>query len=75
MVPVGFLQEADGSKSAMRLMCMASMAAAILFGSITLLVPSAASVGVTVTGMFLSASIIGKTAQKALETKEPVQPG
>ena len=67
----GFLQEADGSASAMRLMCVFFAAAAIVFGGVTLLVPEAAAVGVTVTGMFLAAAVTGKVAQRVIEDKRP----
>jgi hypothetical protein len=72
--PMQFFQEANGDFSCMRLMALAALAAAIIFGGITLLVPKAAGVGVAITGMFLASSVGGKVAQKVFEEKMPPAP-
>lgn len=71
--PPGFLQESDGSGSAMRLMCLIALGASIVFGGMTLLVPKAAGMGLTVTTLFLTASFSGKLIQKTMEN--PSTPG
>ena len=69
----GYLHETNGDKSAMRLMNILSLVAAIAIALITMLMPEADSgTGITLAIAFLSASIGGKVGQKWLE--KPVTP-
>ncbi len=64
----GYLNESNGDKSAMRLMNILLLVAAIAIGLITVLRPETDSgSGITLTIAFLSASIGGKVGQKWLE--------
>ena len=67
--PPGFLQEANGMYSSMRLMSLLSLGAAILFGLLTVLGKSGTE-GTMITMAFLTASFGPKVAQKLVEEKE-----
>ena len=61
----GFLNEDNGNRSSMRLMCLISVILAGVIALITMLKPGAdTSSGLYFTGMFLSAGFGGKFAQK-----------
>jgi hypothetical protein len=64
----GFLQDNNGNNSAMRLMSLIALIAAICFGSYTLVnSKEVGSVGTNITFAFLAASFGGKAAQKFAE--------
>ncbi|MEB3189698.1 MAG: hypothetical protein VKL42_05065 [Snowella sp.] len=64
----GFLQDNNGNNSAMRLMSLIALIAAICFGSYTLVnSKDVGSVGTNITFAFLAASFGGKAAQKFAE--------
>jgi len=64
----GFLQDNNGNNSAMRLMSLIALIAAICFGSYTLFKSKeVGSVGTNITFAFLAASFGGKAAQKFAE--------
>jgi hypothetical protein len=64
----GFLQDHLGNNSAMRLMSLIALIAAICFGSYTLVnSKEVGSVGTNITFAFLAASFGGKAAQKFAE--------
>jgi len=68
----GFLNEDNGNRSSMRLMCFISTSLAGVIALITMLKPGAdASSGLYFTGMFLSAAFGGKFAQKWPEKSPP----
>ena len=69
--PPGFLQEANGMYSSMRLMSLLSLGAAIVFGLLTVLGKSGPE-GSTITIAFLTGSFGPKIGQKALEGKPDV---
>ena len=66
MQPAGFLQEANGTYSSMRLMSVLALGAAVVFGVLTVLHPSS-EIGLYLTGLFLLAAFAPKVLQKALE--------
>jgi len=71
-----FLQDDKGRNSAMRLMCLISLAAAVLMALITILDQRAAASanGLYLVGMFLTASFTGKTCQKIVEASSAKSP-
>jgi len=69
---VGFMEEANGAKSSMRLMCFISLMASIGFGLITLLRPGTdGSTGLFMTMGFLLGAFAPKALQKFMEEKLP----
>ena len=70
MADVGYLQDDNGNKSAMRLMCLMAMIAAIAFGALVVFRGDPSGNGLYISAMFLAAAMGGKIGQKALE-----QPG
>jgi hypothetical protein len=66
--PVGFLTDAQGVPSAMRLMCCTAMAVAIVFGAVVVLGKGGPD-GFAVVIAFLGAAMGGKTAQKFAEQR------
>lgn len=71
---VGFLDEDNGTKSSMRLMCFISLMAAIGFGAITLLrAGTDGSTGLFMTMGFLLGAFAPKALQKVVEEKLPVK--
>lgn len=66
---MGFFQEDNGNKSAMRLMCFIALIAAIVFGIFSVTMPGADEPGIALTGMFLTAAFGGKVTQKLAESK------
>ena len=69
--PPSFLTEDNGAPSSMRLMCCASLAAAIVFGAIVVVGKGGAD-GFAIVIAFLTAAMGGKTIQKFAEQKETV---
>lgn len=69
--PKGFLEEEPGRKSAMRAMSLCALAAAIVFGALTLLHPEASEGdnGIYITFSFLIAAFAPKALQKYVEQK------
>ena len=64
----GFLTEDNGVPSSMRLMCCASLLAAIVFGAVVV-VGKGGPDGFAVVIAFLTAAMGGKTIQKFAEAK------
>ncbi len=72
-----FLEEDSGSRSSMRLMCMISLGASIMFGFLTLFpvlsLPGGAApdrnIGLIITGLFLVGAFAPKAVQKLAEQK------
>ena len=64
---VGYLQDDAGNKSAMRLMCIIAMAAAVAFGALVVFRGDPGGNGLYMSAMFLAAAMGGKIGQKALE--------
>ena len=75
MADVGFLQEGNGNRSAMRLMCMMAMGAAIAFGALVVFRGDPGGNGLYISAMFLAASMGGKIGQKTLEQPAVPQQG
>lgn len=66
--PVNFLQDSEGNNSAVRLMSLSSLFAAIAFGAYTIThVEQAGSVGTNLTFLFITYAFGGKVAQKLVE--------
>ena len=63
-----FLEESDGNKSSMRLMCMMSLISSIVFGILTIM-PNGSQNGEVITFGFLVAAFAPKAVQKFAETK------
>ena len=71
-LPVGFLAEANGNLSSMRLMSFCSLGAAIVFGLLTVL-GKGGSDGITITIAFLTAAFGPKVIQKPFEKSVPAE--
>ena len=67
----GFLEEDNGNKSGMRLMCFMSLFASVFFGGVTLytLTGEMAQIGVVITLVFLVGAFAPKGLQKIVESK------
>ena len=67
------MEEDSGSRSSMRLMCMISLAASIMFGVLTLYAPPGTApdrnIGLILTGLFLVGAFAPKAVQKFAEQK------
>ncbi len=70
-VPPGFLREADGKPSAMRLMSVIALFASIWFGWMTLNSNTQSQNGVYITTAFLIAAFAPKAFQKFIENYYP----
>lgn len=70
--PAGFLQEDNGHKSSMRLMCFTSLLASIMFGLITIMRGGPGSEGIYITFGFLLGAFAPKAVQKFAEGKLPL---
>lgn len=66
----GFLSEDNGNRSAMRLMCLMSLCAAIAFGWLVV-VGKGSNDAPTIVWAFLGCAFAPKVAQKHLESKIP----
>ncbi|MEI6757432.1 MAG: hypothetical protein FDX18_02635 [Chlorobium sp.] len=62
----GFFQDDTGSTSSLRMMCMASLITAIVFGFLTLYLPNAGENGI----YFTLVSLVGAFAPKAIHKVE-----
>jgi hypothetical protein len=67
MADVGYLQEDNGNKSCMRLQCLMAMIGAIALSALIMFRGDPGGSGLYLVGMFLTASIGGKAAQKWME--------
>ena len=70
-IPPGFLREADGKPSVMRLMSVIALFASIWFGWITLNSNAESQNGVYITTAFLIAAFAPKALQKFIENYYP----
>lgn len=70
----GYLEEAPGQKSSMRLFCFVSLMASIVFGLITIIKPTAnTDAGIYITVAFLLGATAPKALQKFAETAKEGQ--
>lgn len=69
---MNFLQDDKGNNSSMRLMCLISLCAAIVFGFIALTHSSTNQNDIQITALFLIAAFAPKTLQKHIELKNGI---
>ena len=65
----GYLEDDNGNRSEMRLMCLISLTAAIAFGGMTLILKDVGPNGLYITFAFLLGAFCPKYLQKFIESK------